>query len=351
MRVLFILKKRNESWGYTGGGSATSGYPSGLLNSASFVCAMLPQIGIQASLVEVIDNDSIDREVAKAKPDVVIVEALWVVPTKFEVLTKFHPKVKWIVRNHSEIPFLSLEGIGLDWMLQYALYSNVFISCNRNSSNDDFQFLLGEANPKQPDGWAKGKVVYLPNFYPTTVGNHSAKSASGFIDISCFGAIRPLKNVALQAVSALRFADSLGKKLRFHINASRIENQGEPVLKSLRTLFTHFTRHQLIEHSWMPHDQFKVLCSTMDMGLQVSFTETFNIVAADMADENVPIVVSTEIDWAAGECQVSRITSESIEATMQAIWKNKLQIAAMNKRNLTQFGTASRATWRKVLHP
>ena len=109
-KILFILKKRNESWGCYGNGSAQGGYPSGLLNSATFVKDMLNDLGFVAELVEVVDNDCIDREVTKARPDIVIIEALWVVPPKFSVLAKLHPKVKWVIRNHSEIPFLSMEG-------------------------------------------------------------------------------------------------------------------------------------------------------------------------------------------------------------------------------------------------
>ena len=347
MKVLFILKRRSELWGYTG--SAVAGYPSGLLNSAAFVSAMLPQIGVESKLVEVVDNDGIDREVALFHPDVVIIEALWVVPGKFEVLTRLHPRVKWIVRNHSEIPFLALEGVGLDWMLQYPLRENVFISSNRKSANDDFTFLLGEANPKQPEGWAARKCVYLPNYYPATIGNHEARLASRFVDIACFGAVRPLKNIALQAVAAMRFADAHGFKLRFHINASRVECQGEPVLKSLRAMFGHFTRHQLVEHAWMPHAEFKKLCATMDIGMQVSFTETFNIVAADLADENVPVVVSTEIGWVTPELQVAQITSESILATLQRAWSERGNLAAANKRNLARFATQSKHAWKEGL--
>src|SRR6202041_1643999 len=101
-----------------------------------------------------------------------------------------------------------------------------------------------EAYPKQPDNWASSKVIFLPNYYPVTVGNHIPKPSSDFIDIACFGAVRPLKNTMLQAVAALRFADRIGKKLRFHINSSRVECQGEPVLKSLRTLFSHLSTDQ-----------------------------------------------------------------------------------------------------------
>src|ERR1700686_515277 len=105
MKVLFILKK--NSYGYSG----SYGYGmSGLLNSAQFIVDMLNDNGVEAKLEIVNDNNDIDREVHKYKPDVVVVEALWVVPEKFDVLRKLHPRVKWIVRSHSDFPFLATEG-------------------------------------------------------------------------------------------------------------------------------------------------------------------------------------------------------------------------------------------------
>ena len=91
-KVLFILKKRKSSH------SNYSVVSSGLFNSANFVSDMLNKNGIESHLVEVIDNNCIDREVTQYKPTHVIIEALWVVPSKFEVLTKLHPNVEWIIR-------------------------------------------------------------------------------------------------------------------------------------------------------------------------------------------------------------------------------------------------------------
>ena len=97
-KVLFILKKRKSSH------ANYSVVSSGLLNSATFVSSMLNKNGIESHLVEVIDNNCIDREVTKYRPTHVIIEALWVVPSKFEVLTRLHPNVQWIIRLHSGIP-------------------------------------------------------------------------------------------------------------------------------------------------------------------------------------------------------------------------------------------------------
>ena len=122
-KVLFILKYRamytdicfDESEMYS---SSYKHFNSGLLNSANQVHEMLLDHGVESKLVQVIDNNCIDKEVHQYKPTHVIIEALWCVPEKFEILQKLHPKVKWILRLHSETPFIANEGIAMEWILK-----------------------------------------------------------------------------------------------------------------------------------------------------------------------------------------------------------------------------------------
>ena len=288
-RVLFILKKRNQYWNDPAYSSGS--FSSGLFNSANLVKEMLVEEGMEAKLVEVVDNNSIDREVYAYKPTHVIIEAIWVVPEKFEILQKLHPKVKWIIRNHSDIPFLATEGCAIDWMFRYLEYKNVIVSSNLRSTNDDFKRMLPEPE----------RSVYLPNYYfpenPLPTRNYD-RGSHKYVHIACFGAIRTLKNQLIQAVAALQFAKEINKKLVFHINGGRVENDGNPVLKNIRSLFSHSKdRATLVEHPWLPHKEFLELCLSMDIGMQVSFSETFNIVTADMVSVGTPVVCSSEIGW------------------------------------------------------
>ena len=122
------------------------------------------------------------------------------------------------------------------------------------------------------------------------------KNSNNTINISCFGAIRPLKNHLSQALAAIHFADQQGWHLRFHINATRQEQQGQNILKNLRGVFDHLINHELVEHQWMGHREFmNVLRTEIDLGMQVSYTETYNIVAADHIAAGVPLVTSSEV--------------------------------------------------------
>lgn len=294
-KILFILKRRED---YNTELHTQIGLSTGLYNSASFVNNMLIENGVESKLAVVEDNNCIDREVNAYKPTHVIIEALWVVPGKFEVLTKLHPAVTWVIRLHSEMPFMAGEGMAMDWLGQYSQFDNIVISCNAPRMLREVKMYLQLKNDWTSEQ-ADSKVVYLPNYYPQEYKSKKFDKNKNTIDVGCFGAVRPLKNHLIQAIAAIEFADKIGKKLRFHINANRMEMKGEPVMHNLRGLFEQLADkgHELVGHEWTPRDQFLELCASMDIGLQVSFSETFNIVGADLISQGVPLVGSVEIPW------------------------------------------------------
>ncbi len=308
--VLFILKKRTVYSEYS-----YSAVNSGLYNSANFVNEMLQDNDIDSSLVEVVDNNEIDKYVAMYKPKNVIIEALWVVPEKFEVLQKLHPDVRWIIRLHSELPFLANEGIAIEWLRGYMQYKNVFIASN----SEDF---IKSMSP------LFGHILYMPNFYPEqNLYKADHKPDKDHYNIGLFGAIRPLKNSLTQAIAAIMFAEVNNKILNLHINTERIEQKGENVLKNVRALFEG-TKHNLVEHKWLHHEDFLELVSTMDLGLQVSLSETYNIVAADFVSQKIPIVTSKEIPF------VNRFSTTKKTRNAKAI-ALKMEIAMMFRKPIT----------------
>lgn len=171
------------------------------------------------------------------------------------------------------------------------------------------------------------------------------------INISCFGAIRPLKNHLNQAAAAIRFADQQGLLLNFHVNASRVEQQGDSILKNLRSTFFYLKNHNLIEHEWLPHDQFlRLIRDQIDIGMQVSFTETYNIVAADHVAQRVPVVASTEIPFVSRIfCAQPNDVPGMVRALHIAYWGSALGLQWINRRLLEQNTQAAARAWKKTL--
>ncbi len=256
---------------------------------------VLNRAGISAKFIIVTDNNDIDREVRAYNPTHVIIEALWVVPTKFAVLTKLHPKVEWIVRIHSEVPFLAMEGISIEWLLDYVKYSGVFVSGNSPNLNAAIKDILYSAY--EDHNFVDEKNIYLPNCYVADDVPARDPLPRDRLHIGCFGAIRPFKNQLMQAIAAMTYAESLGLPLVFHMNGTRQEVGGAPVLKNLLALFENSPHHTLELHPWLNHDDFLKLCATMHLGMQVSFSESFNIVTADLVMVGIPTVVSPAIYW------------------------------------------------------
>lgn len=339
-RVLFIVKKRT---GYWGDYSTSAG--TGLWNSARFVVDMLTNVlGIEAKIVQVVDNNDIDREVTLYRPTHVIIEAFWVVPEKFDVLRPLHPGVTWIVRDHSETPFLANEGSAFGWTREY-LKRGLELMCNSPRAQYDMRRIAIDvgADPEL--------VSFGPNFYPIAGMPEAIERPwpDDEIHVSCFGAIRPLKNQVTQAIAALAFAQRIGRELRFHVNAGRVEGGADPIPKSLRNAVG---PGRLIEHPWMTHDEFVRLAGTMDISLQVSFSETFNIVTADAVAGGVPVIVSPEVYWLGEYAHASPTSAEDIADAMFRAWVTDPERRARKQLiDLAQSNEATVRTWRRRFKP
>ena len=344
-KILFILKRRED---YNAIKHSHVGLSTGLYNSASFMNQMLIDQGFESDLEVAIDNNCIDRLVNKHKPTHVIIEALWVVPQKFNILQKLHPNVKWIIRLHSEMPFMSGEGMAMDWLGDYSQFKNIIIGVNAPRMMHEVALYL-----KIKNSWnltqTHERVIYMPNYYPQDYVSKKFNRNKDVVDIACFGAIRPLKNHLLQAFAALEFANKIGKKLRFHVNAGRIEMKGDAALHNLMGLFEQLadTDHQLINHQWTPREEFLKLCAQMDIGLQVSFSETFNIVGCDLISQGVPIVGSKEIPWITARSCADPTSSQDIASKLENTYEWPKLNVMMNQQNLQDYTNSSIKTWTK----
>lgn len=339
-RVLFILKHRDMAWG----ANYSNTLSSGLRNSVRFVSDMLGNIGYDSQWVEVIDNNGIDAQVHSYRPTHVIIEALWVIPEKFDVLMKLYPGIKWIVRNHSETPFLACEGIAMSWLEGY-LKRGVYVMCNSLRALRDLNLIANAI------GVSSSLVRYGPNYYPIGLASWlpapAAPTQRDVLRVGCFGAIRLLKNQLIQAVGALSCAYQMSLPLEFHINGTRIEGSADPVLNNLRGLFSNTTNATLVEHPWLDHSDFLDLMGTMDISLQVSFSETFNLVTADAVKMGIPVVVSPEVSWLGGYAQADPNNVVTISTVMQQALDPTLLVARQSQQrdDLQLYCRSSEAVW------
>jgi hypothetical protein len=97
----------------------------------------------------------------------------------------------------------------------------------------------------------------------------------------------------------------------------------------------------------MPHEEFKnYIKLNIDLGMQVSFSETYNIVGADVVDCNVPIVVSPEIQWASDFFKVDPNYCNDIVKGLKFAWKTKfLGAYRLNKLGLAKNSKEAKKVW------
>ena len=335
-RVLFLLKKNNNYGNYS---EVTS--KSGLLNSVKYLAESLHNnLGIETFIESCVDGNEINKYVHIYKPDFCIIDALWATPKKMDELCDLWKNVDFIVRIHSKIPFLANEGIAIEWIKGYvAINKNLFVAFNNRDTYNDFRsigipcyYMPNIYDIKIPKESLLSKLKHLNPFAP--------RHKNEWLKAGCFGAIRPLKNQLIQAIAAIKYCEENDYKLRFHINATRIEQSGESVLKNIRALFKD-TPHELVEVGWLSHEDFKILISHMDIGMQVSLSESFNIVTADFVDIGVPIVASKDIHWVSPRCIAESESVQSIVNIMEYVLDNHRRVVNDNRLELDRHNKTS----------
>jgi len=314
------------------------GITSGLFNSANFVVRFLKEQGYTAELTPVQDSNAIDRVVTQANPDIVVLEALWVPPAKLAELVAIprHAKRKWVIRIHSKAPFLANEGLATRWIWQYTTIEsdNIIIAPNTRELSEQ----LSAAMPG-------GNFICLPNIYnPPKFKPTRPSRIKHRVDIGCFGAIRPMKNTYQQALAAISFAESRDLQLFFHVNASRVEQKGDNVLKNLVALFE-CSPHRLVQHGWYQHREFLLCAEKMDLAMQVSFSESFNIVSADCVTAGVPTVVSDDIEWMPKFLQTSPTSHKGMVKKLARAWKWRVFSTWLQRLYLAIYNIKAKLAW------
>lgn len=325
--ILFLIRRFYDSAGDYGQ------VTNGLKTSAGFVVDMLKREGHKARLAEAIDGNCIDKLVTEFKPKIVILEALWVTPDKMKELKKLHPHVRWVVRAHSETAFLANEGISIEWLAAY-LKLGVEVAFNSQQAQEDFEGI--------------GTSLYLPNWYPVRSLRyaHERNDHGHTVNIGCFGAIRPFKNQLEQTLAAIRYAKHKCKKLRFHMNGTRQEQGGNQNLKSIEAAIK-ATGNELILHPWLEHEDFLELVQKMDFCLQVSYTESFCIVASDAVSLGVPLIGSSAIHWLPARSQAPVADAAEIARYME---RTDQITVVMNHTALADFVNKSAIIWNSFAH-
>lgn len=281
-----------------------------------------------AKHIHIDDHEQVFEFLNKNKVRVVIFEALNFSYKSINQLKQMFG-IECYVHLHSAYPFMSMEPMAAHY-IENCKKSGIGIIFNSKKMLDMFPY---------------EKNLCLENIY--SFDSVDPKIFSGdVLNVGCHGSLRHMKNVPAQAISAIRFCDDNNLKLRFHVN-SRSEGEGEAISSILKYLFKE-TNHELVFCKWMSHNSFKSYCETLDLGLQLSMSETFNIVAADYVSSGVPIVVSDQIEWA-DKLSVAKYDSVSEIKSKIELSLNNPVLVKRNQDLLSRKSSESIFSWRNFL--
>ena len=264
-----------------------------------------------------------------------------------------YPHIIWIIRLHSAIPFLSIESSqSMKWLADYCRIDNTFIGVNDPRLLTELSIYLSNVKDETSSKDMSSRLLYLPNYYPQDNVQQFKKNISSddTINIACFGAIRPFKNNMTQALASIEFCKRKNKKLRFHINSGRNELNGGNVYENLTQLFQNLDSNQysLVCHPWASRKDFLKICSNIDIGMQVSFTETFNIVGCDIITNGVPIIGSTEIPWLNKRYTASSQDVEEIIDKLLLTYDDLERNVIDNQKSLAEYVYTTSHIWKAL---
>jgi hypothetical protein len=126
--------------------------------------------------------------------------------------------------------------------------------------------------------------------------------------------------------------------------------QGQPAINNLKGMFEQLydSGAEMINHQWRPREEFLELCAEMDIGMQCNFSETFNIVGADIISQGVPLVGSyVEIPWAVQHYCADANDSSNIADKLELAYKGTWWNVKTHQWSLTNYTKKTAKIWYK----
>lgn len=264
----------------------------GLGVAAINTAKVLQRDGMPTEVWPIISAADLRQRLGKTSRTQVIISAPWIPTLDMQGLSHDFPQTQFAVTCHSNVGFLQADRNGVKLVrelmdLEMAT-SNVHLAGNTRRFCQWINQAFGVP------------CSYLPNLYflGTSAPHPRGPFSCGTLRIGAFGASRPLKNLMSAAGAALEIARGLRVPLEFWLSAGRTESGGDGVLAAVNEMLTGLPDVSLKLNGWQTWPEFRKTVASMNLLLQPSYTESFNMVTADGVAEGVASVVSSAIDWA-----------------------------------------------------
>lgn len=236
-----------------------------------------------------------DRELAKLPQHLpvthVVISAPWIPTVQLTPIVRQYSATEFVVVSHSNIGFLQADPTAIQVLRSGSELEQAAPNFHIAANSDKFQTWWLAAYGT--------RMLLLPNLYPFDSVRHKPAWTGGRLRIGCFCAIRPYKNVLTAAAAALEVGVRLRvTDLEFWISSGRTEGGGNTIVAAIHQMYANVPRAKIVENNWASWPQFLSTVGAMDLMLQPSYTESFNMVVADGISRGVATVVGDAINWA-----------------------------------------------------
>lgn len=222
----------------------------------------------------------------------VVIAAPWIQTLALQALLGNHPDVQFAVVSHSNVGFLQADPDGIRLLREGMDLSlgthNFIVAGNCNKFVRAWTTMYGRG------------MQHLPNLYDCStikpVGLRPPWHPGGTLRLGVFGAVRPLKNMVTAAAACIELAASMRADVEIWVSSGRNEG-GAVVPRAIEQLTARVPGVTLREAGWRSWPEFRTLVARMHALVNVSYTESFCMVAADGIAEGVASSVSGALDW------------------------------------------------------
>lgn len=268
----------------------------GLGVSAQMNAEYLGRHGVRAEVLAVKNNVDLVNFL-KENTDVtdVVISALWLSVLDIETMCRYFKGVRFVSVSHSNVGFLQADPGAFTLLRRYIALSRDLKNLSIGANCHKFGDWLAVAYDTP--------VVVLENLYTIWEGTKD-KQPKDLVRIGTLGAIRPQKNVLSAAAAALYIHQKLKVPVEFSLSTGREDGGGNVILRAVREMCGNLADFFLVERFWSDWRSFRRVIREQDLLVQVSYTESFNMVTADGIAEGVPSVVSPAITWVPDDWKV-----------------------------------------------
>ena len=321
----------------------------GLGINAINTAKIMNQLGIRCRVLPIEKHEHIEHHLAKmhVNPTHVIIQALWVPPNIIGNCMARFPDTQFAAVCHSNVGFLQAEPGAISLFKEYLNLERE--SVNFHVAGNSLRFCRAiEESFTEP-------CTYLPNLYWTHHKHGEPKrqwrDIGGTLRIGIFGASRVQKNLLSGVMASIEIASNTGAFTEIYISGGR-DDGGEENARRIRrgaaNLVAGLPNVKLIEVNWQSWTAFLKTVASMNLLMQPSYSESFNIVTADGCAEGVPSVVSSAITWAPPFWKADTDDANDIARVGAALLHDPMA-AAHGFTALTRHNQDSEAYWMKYL--